>query len=60
MSEGATANMDSYRKMTREHAEIGPLVALYKQFQTASGDITDAQKRKILADNTRRLYGLKP
>jgi predicted TIM-barrel fold metal-dependent hydrolase len=24
------------------------------------GDITDAQKRKILADNTRRLYGLKP
>src|SRR5206468_1328755 len=23
-------------------------------------DITDAQKRKILADNTRRLYGLKP
>jgi predicted TIM-barrel fold metal-dependent hydrolase len=24
------------------------------------GDITEAQKRKILADNTRRLYGLKP
>ena len=24
------------------------------------GDITDAQKQKILADNTRRLYGLKP
>ena len=24
------------------------------------GDITDAQKRKILGDNTRRLYGLKP
>jgi predicted TIM-barrel fold metal-dependent hydrolase len=24
------------------------------------GDLTDAQKRKILADNTRRLYGLKP
>ena len=24
------------------------------------GDITDAQKRKILADDTRRLYGLKP
>ena len=23
------------------------------------GDITDAQKRKILAENTRRLYGLK-
>ena len=24
------------------------------------GDITDTQKCKILADNTRRLYGLKP
>ena len=24
------------------------------------GDLTDTQKRKILADNTRRLYGLKP
>ena len=27
MSEGATSNMDAYRKMTREHAELGPLVA---------------------------------
>jgi peptide chain release factor 1 len=29
MSEGATDNMDAYRKMTREHAELGPLVAVY-------------------------------
>ena len=27
MSEGATSNMDSYRKMTREHSELQPLVA---------------------------------
>jgi len=43
MSEGATSNMDSYRKMTREHAELGPLVALYKDYQQAQGDIAEAQ-----------------
>jgi peptide chain release factor 1 len=44
MSEGATANMDSYRKMTREHAELSPLVALYKQYQGALDDIAQAQE----------------
>jgi peptide chain release factor 1 len=48
MSEGATSNMDTYRKMTREHAELGPLVALYKQYQEANGDIAAAQE--MLAD----------
>ena len=44
MSEGATANMDSYRKMTREHAELSPLVALYKQYGAAQDDIAAAQE----------------
>jgi len=44
MSEGATANMDSYRKMTREHAELQPLVALYKDYQQALADIAEAQQ----------------
>jgi peptide chain release factor 1 len=48
MSEGATSNMDNYRKMTREHAEIGPLVALYQQFQAAGADLAQAQE--MLAD----------
>jgi peptide chain release factor 1 len=48
MSEGATANMDSYRKMTREHSELGPLVALYKEYQQAQADIAQAQD--MLAD----------
>lgn len=43
MSEGATANMDAYRKMTREHAELGPLVGLYKSYQDAQGDLAAAQ-----------------
>src|SRR3954467_3383603 len=44
MHEGATSNMDSYRKMTREHAEIGPLGALYQDFQRAMADIAEAQQ----------------
>jgi peptide chain release factor 1 len=44
MSEGATNNMDAYRKMTREHAELGPLVALYRDYQQALGDIATAQE----------------
>jgi peptide chain release factor 1 len=48
MSEGATANMDSYRKMTREHAELSPLVALYKEYEGALADIAEAQA--MLAD----------
>jgi len=44
MSEGATNNMDAYRKMTREHAELGPLVALYHDYQQALGDIATAQE----------------
>jgi len=48
MSEGATANMDSYRKMTRERAELAPLVDVYKQYGEANGDIAAAQE--MLAD----------
>src|SRR5476649_1618646 len=44
MSEGATANLDSYRKMTREHAELGPLVALYNTYRDAENDIATAQE----------------
>lgn len=42
--EDATANMDHYRKMTREHAELGPLVELYAHYTQADNDIRDAQE----------------
>ena len=42
--ENATSNMDNYRKMTREHAELGPLVALYKNYTQAGDDISAAQE----------------
>ncbi|MEG2961392.1 MAG: PCRF domain-containing protein, partial [Janthinobacterium sp.] len=44
MHPDATSNMDSYRKMTREHAELGPLVALYRSYQEAGNDIATAQE----------------
>jgi peptide chain release factor 1 len=34
--------MDNFRKMTREHAELGPLVALYHDYVQASEDIRTA------------------
>ncbi len=39
----ATNDMDSYRKLTREHAEISPVVALFKAHQESEKDIASAQ-----------------
>ena len=44
MCEGATANMDSYRKLTRERAELAPLVGLYHEYGAAQGDLAAAQE----------------
>ena len=43
MQEGVTADMEQYRKLTREHAELEPLVALYKDYVQAGQDIAAAQ-----------------
>jgi peptide chain release factor 1 len=42
--ENVTADMDNYRKLTREHAELEPLVALYKSYQQAQTDAATAQE----------------
>jgi peptide chain release factor 1 len=44
MQPDVTSNMDNYRKMTREHAELGPLVALYGQYTQADNDVKTAQE----------------
>jgi peptide chain release factor 1 len=41
--ENATANMDQYRKLTREHAELEPLVAVHAQWTQAQDDLRAAQ-----------------
>lgn len=44
----ATEDMDNYRKLTREHAEITPVVEAFQQYQLAQSDLSDAQE--MLAD----------
>ena len=47
-SEEATRDMDNYRKLTREHAELEPVVALYHEFRKTESDLAGAQE--MLAD----------
>ncbi|MCP5278710.1 MAG: peptide chain release factor 1 [Thiobacillus sp.] len=42
-SETATADMDQYRKLNREHAEITPVVEHYRAWQQASADLKTAE-----------------
>ncbi|MBM3356599.1 MAG: peptide chain release factor 1 [Betaproteobacteria bacterium] len=42
--ESATADLDQYRKLTREHAEIAPVVALYQRYVDGEEDIKAAQE----------------
>ncbi len=42
-SEGATRDMDSFRQLAREHAEIAPVVALYHTYLQTERDIESAQ-----------------
>ena len=46
-SEGATSNMDNYRKLTQEHAEITPSVEQFRTFEQGEADIAEAQKMLI-------------
>src|SRR5450756_2764281 len=43
-SENVTANMENYRKLTREHAEIAPVVKLYQSYRKSEEDIQAAQE----------------
>ncbi|WP_263770659.1 peptide chain release factor 1 [Propionivibrio soli] len=47
-SEEATRDMDQYRKLTREHAELGPVVALYENWLQSEADLKAAQE--MMAD----------
>ena len=43
-TEDATRNMDTYRKLTREGAEIEPVVALYAAYRKAETDLLGAEE----------------
>ena len=44
----ATEDMDNYRKLTREHAELTPVVEVFQKYQQAQSDVAEAQE--MLAD----------
>ena len=53
-SESATADLDNYRKLTREHSEIVPIVELYRAYQQSERDIQTA--REMHADLEMRSF----
>ncbi|WP_121315818.1 peptide chain release factor 1 [Paraburkholderia sp. RAU2J] len=50
--EDITSNLDQYRKLTREHAELGPVVEHYALWREARSDEETAQE--LLADTSMR------
>ena len=50
--ENVTADLDQYRKLTREHAELGPVVEQYALWRQSRNDETAAQE--LLADASMR------
>ena len=44
----STRDMDLYRKLSREHAELGPVVALYQTWRQTESDLQSAQE--MMAD----------
>ena len=43
-AESATSNLDNFRRLSREHAEIGPVVSLFDMYRAAERDLTAAQE----------------
>jgi peptide chain release factor 1 len=43
-SETATADLDAYRRLTREHAGISPVVALYQAYLSGQADVRTAEE----------------
>ncbi|MCR4470733.1 MULTISPECIES: peptide chain release factor 1 [unclassified Burkholderia] len=50
--ENVTADLDQYRKLTREHAELGPVVEQYALWRQSRSDETAAQE--LVADASMR------
>jgi peptide chain release factor 1 len=53
-SENATRDMDQYRKLSREHAEVQTLVTLYENYRKAERDADEA--REMAADASMKSY----
>jgi len=46
-SENVTADLDNYRRLTRESAEIAPVVGLYRDYRKGEEDLKDAEEMAL-------------
>ena len=46
-AENATRDMEQFRKLSREHAEVSDLVTLFQQYRQAEGDAEAARELKL-------------
>ena len=53
-AEDATSDMEEYRRLSREHAEITPVVERYREYKAAQADAEAA--REMLADPEMRAF----
>lgn len=53
-AEDVTRDLDRYRALTKEHAEVEPAVALYRQYRQAEADLAAAQE--MSADPEMKAY----
>jgi len=53
-SENATRDMEQFRRPSREHAELSPLVELFGQYQKTEQEVADAQE--LLGDPEMKTY----
>jgi peptide chain release factor 1 len=54
-AEDVTRDLDVYRRLTREHAELAPVVALYGEYQRSEADLASAQE--MVADPEMKEFG---
>ena len=54
-AENVTRDLDRFRALSREHAQIGPVVALHRDWQQAERDLAAAQE--MLADPETKSFG---
>ena len=52
--EDATADLEKYKRLSREHAELTPVVELFKAYRQAEDDVAAAQE--MLADPDMKLF----
>jgi peptide chain release factor 1 len=53
-SENATHDMEQFRRLSREHAELSPVVDLFGQYRKTEQEVTDAQE--LLSDPEMKAY----